>query len=64
MTRDDEAFGPQRMMWGSDYPPVSSREGYLNSLRTPLDYLAGLTEGERAWIFGRTAMTVWGLGGG
>jgi len=22
-----EAFGPQRVMWGSDYPPVSSREG-------------------------------------
>ena len=21
------AFGPGRMMWGSDYPPVSGREG-------------------------------------
>ena len=24
-------FGSQRMMWGSDYPPVSNREGYLNA---------------------------------
>ena len=28
-----EAFGPRRMMWGSDYPPVSGREGYRNALR-------------------------------
>ena len=38
-----EAFGPRRIMWGSDYPPVSSREGYLNSLRTPQEYLAQLS---------------------
>lgn len=25
-------FGPTRMLWGSDYPPVSTREGYGNSL--------------------------------
>lgn len=54
-----ESFGPRRMMWGSDYPPVSSREGYLNSLRTPQGYLARLSDDERAWIFGRTALTVW-----
>ena len=27
-----EAFGASRMMWGSDYPPVSMREGYGNAL--------------------------------
>jgi L-fuconolactonase len=56
-----EAFGPRRIMWGSDYPPVSSREGYGNSLRTPQDYLSALSEDERSWIFGRTALTVWKL---
>src|SRR5262245_47963789 len=30
------AFGPERMMWGSDYPPVSGREGYTNALRLTL----------------------------
>jgi L-fuconolactonase len=54
-----EAFGPQRVMWGSDYPPVSSREGYENSLRVPINYLSKLTEDERAWIFGKTALRVW-----
>ena len=54
-----EAFGPERMMWGSDFPPVSSREGYDSSLRFPLDYFADLSEGEREWIFGGTALSLW-----
>jgi L-fuconolactonase len=54
-----EAFGPQRVMWGSDYPPVSSREGYDNALRVPLDYLSQLSTDERAWVFGKTALRVW-----
>jgi len=56
-----EAFGPQRMMWGSDWPPVSSREGYDSSLNFPLHYFQKLSEDERAWIFGKTAQRVWGL---
>lgn len=56
-----DAFGPQRVMWGSDWPPVSSREGYANSLHFPLAYLEGLSTEEKAWIFGRTAQTVWKL---
>ncbi|MFZ1752780.1 MAG: amidohydrolase family protein [Caldilineaceae bacterium] len=58
-----EAFGPRRMMWGSDWPPVSSREGYDSSLSFPLDYFADLSEDERAWIFGKTARSVWKLPG-
>lgn len=47
-----EAFGPERLMWGSDYPPVSGREGYANALaftraqlgsRPGLDHVFGLT---------------------
>ena len=56
-----EAFGPQRTMWGSDWPPVSSREGFDNSLAFPLDYLSELSTDERAWIFGKTAQKVWKL---
>ncbi|MEZ4862235.1 MAG: amidohydrolase family protein [Caldilineaceae bacterium] len=56
-----EAFGPQRIMWGSDWPPVSSREGYANALQTPLEYLAALSNTEKGWIFGRTAQHVWQL---
>ncbi|MDA0745230.1 MAG: amidohydrolase family protein [bacterium] len=54
-----EAFGPKRMMWGSDYPPASSREGYNNALRFPLEYFSSLSQDERAWIFGKTALKTW-----
>ena len=54
-----EAFGPSRVMWGSDWPPVSSREGYDHSLNFPMEYLSSLSEDERAWIFGETAIEVW-----
>ncbi|MAE19525.1 hypothetical protein CMK12_11450 [Candidatus Poribacteria bacterium] len=54
-----EAFGPKRMMWGSDYPPVSSREGYRHSLEFPRQYLSSLSQGEQDWIFGRTAASIW-----
>ena len=54
-----EAFGPQRVMWGSDYPPVSRREGYDNSLKVPMDYLSAFSEEDRDWIFGKTALKIW-----
>ncbi len=54
-----EAFGPERVMWGSDYPPVSTREGYAHSLQFPRDYLAALSADERAWIFGKSALKIW-----
>lgn len=54
-------FGPRRMMWGSDFPPVSSREGYGNSLAFMEQLFPGLSADERAWLMGKTAQQVWGL---
>jgi L-fuconolactonase len=56
-----DAFGPHRLMWGSDYPPVSGREGYGNALHLPLAELADKSEDERALIFGGVAARVYGL---
>lgn len=58
-----EAFGADRVMWGSDFPPVSSREGYNNSLNVPLAHFEGLSDTERAAIFGETALRVWRFDG-
>jgi L-fuconolactonase len=49
------AFGPQRMMWGSDYPPVDAREGYGNALHGTMAQFADKSEDDRAAIFGGTA---------
>jgi L-fuconolactonase len=56
------SFGPQRMMWGSDFPPVSSREGYRNALRLTMERFAGCTQADRDRIFGGTAAEVFKLG--
>jgi L-fuconolactonase len=50
------AFGPTRMMWGSDFPPVSSREGYRNALRWPMERLANKGQAAIDEIFGGTAL--------
>jgi L-fuconolactonase len=48
-----EAFGAQRMAWGSNFP---ASPGTLNEiLATAQAGLACLSEEDRAWIFGRTA---------
>jgi len=49
------AFGPERMMWGSDYPPVGGREGYRNSLQGVLELPLFKTQEEKDWAFGKTA---------
>ncbi len=58
LERAYEAFGPRRMMWGSDYPPVSGREGYTNALRLTMAELANKSAEDRDWIFGGTALKV------
>ncbi len=59
MARD--AFGPQRMMWGSDFPPSAGREGYRNVLNGVREHPAFVDGEDLAWVLGRTAATVWGF---
>jgi L-fuconolactonase len=53
-----DAFGPQRMMWGSDFPASAPREGYSHSLEWTMDYLSTKSIEDRTWIFGRTGRQV------
>ena len=57
-----DAFGPSRLMWGSDFPPVASREGYKNSLRFPMEHVSFRSEDDKEWGFGKTAMSLWKFG--
>ncbi|MDP8924987.1 MAG: amidohydrolase family protein [Chloroflexota bacterium] len=60
LERAYDAFGPTRLMWGSDFPPVSGREGYANALKFPLERFANKPEAERAQIFGEVAWSIFG----
>ena len=55
-----DAFGVQRMMWGSDFPPAAGREGYANALRGVMEHPAFADGDDIEWVMGKTAARVWG----
>ena len=57
-----DAFGPKRMMYGSDYPPVGRREGYRNSLQGVLELAIWKNQDEKDWAFGKAAVEAFKLG--
>jgi L-fuconolactonase len=56
-----ERFGPERMMWSSNFPPVAGTEGYRNSILYPLDEFASVPLADREMMFGGTARRVFRL---
>ncbi|WP_322028947.1 amidohydrolase family protein [Paraburkholderia sp. J76] len=52
------AFGAKRLMWGSDFPVVSSREGYGNALKLTRMALGKLPDEDLSAIFGANARRV------
>ena len=59
-----EAFGPSRMMWGSDYPAGERARGLRERARA--DARADRVCGRTPWsaVFGGTAARVFGIGVG
>lgn len=55
------AFGPERLMWGSDWPVVRLRCEYAEWLATARALTAGLDEAGRAALFGGTAARFYAL---
>ena len=53
-----DAFGHERVMWGSDFPPVSNREGYHNALNGIQFHKALGTRVQKEWVMGKTAKHV------
>jgi L-fuconolactonase len=56
-----EAFGPERLMAGSDWPVCLVASGYEQWFSVLRNYFAGFSEAEKARIFGGTAIEVYGL---
>jgi L-fuconolactonase len=56
-----EAFGADRLMWGSDWPVLNLNGNYDAWLETAESLLRGLTGAERETIFGGTANVFYGL---
>jgi L-fuconolactonase len=56
-----EAFGPARMMFGSDWPVCTLAAGYGDVIGAARDLTAQLSAAERDAVFSGTATTVYGL---
>ncbi|MFI4974035.1 MAG: amidohydrolase family protein [Caulobacterales bacterium] len=56
-----EAFGPTRLMWGSDWPVVNEAGGYGAWLGAADALTAQLSQGERTQVFGEVATAFYGL---
>jgi L-fuconolactonase len=54
-----DAFGPSRMVWGSNFPGCSQNEGYGNTIHYVEEYLSTFcTEQDKQWIWGKTALSL------
>jgi L-fuconolactonase len=56
-----DAFGPARMMFGSDWPVCTLAASYPDVLAAARDLTAGLSSAEREAVFAGTATSVYGL---
>jgi L-fuconolactonase len=59
MEMASDAFGASRLVWGSDFPPVAGREGYLNALQWTMERLPSRSDADREWVFGKTAPSLY-----
>ena len=56
-----QAFGPRRLMWGSDWPVCLLASGYDRWMEAAGELLKESSVADRAWIFGDTAAEFYGL---
>ncbi len=53
------AFGPQRLMWGTDWPVCLSHTTYPRTLEVVRDEMKFLNDEDRHWILSKTVERVW-----
>jgi L-fuconolactonase len=58
------SFGPQRLIWGSDWPVLNLASDYAGWIAASMALLVGLNEADRAAVFGLNARRFYRLDGG
>ena len=54
-----DAWGPQRLMWGTDWPMLLDKAGYLPRLTAVRDEMPFFSESDLEWVLGKTALRLW-----
>jgi predicted TIM-barrel fold metal-dependent hydrolase len=57
-----DAFGPRRLMWGTDWPAVDDYCGYAKALALYRDEIKFFSDDDRRWVLGQTALKLWPFG--
>ncbi|MGD0776723.1 MAG: amidohydrolase family protein [Candidatus Solibacter sp.] len=57
------AFGPERLMWATDWPIVENVSTYERALRVVRDEMKFLNAEDKNWIMNKTIERVWPFGG-
>ncbi len=53
------AFGPKRLMWGTDWPVVEERATYRQALTVVRNDMKFLNEEDKSWILSKTIERIW-----
>jgi L-fuconolactonase len=53
------AFGPQRLMWATDWPILEDRTSYAKALSVVRDDMSFLSADDKRWMLSRTIERVW-----
>ncbi len=54
-----DVYGPQRLMWGTDWPGVEEHCGYAKALQLVRDEMDFLNEDDKRWMLGKTVEELW-----
>jgi L-fuconolactonase len=54
-----QAFGPQRLMWATDWPIIEGVSTYDKALKVVRDEMKFLNDEDREWMLSRTIERVW-----
>jgi predicted TIM-barrel fold metal-dependent hydrolase len=54
-----DAFGPRRLMWGTDWPLVERHCGYARALAVVRDEMKFWNDEDKRWILGGTVEKLW-----
>ena len=54
-----QAFGPQRIMWGNDWPVCLGKAEYAQALTVVRDEMKFIAPEDLEWILGKSVLKLW-----
>ena len=58
-----DAFGPERLMWGTNFPGVLKSIGYGPALALFREHIDFIDAEDKEWLMAKTALGIWKFGG-